>query len=68
MIFIIIIFFSHSFANNNINIMINGNKINYDENSGYPYVDNNNRTMVPLRQTLESAVQLLDTIVKNQQL
>lgn len=41
--------------NKNINVTINGKSIPYDDNYGYPYIDQNNRTMVPLRITLESA-------------
>lgn len=38
-----------------INVIINGNKVAFTDSTGYPYVDSNNRTMVPLRITMESA-------------
>ena len=38
-----------------INILLNGKAVTFTEASGYPYVDENNRTMVPLRVTMESA-------------
>ena len=46
---------SKAFAINDINVVINGEKVQYDDNFGYPYIDENNRTMVPLRITLELA-------------
>jgi len=42
-------------ANSDINILLNGKAVLFDDNTGYPYVDENNRTMVPLRVTMESA-------------
>lgn len=42
-------------ANTDINILLNGTAVVFNENTGYPYVDENNRTMVPLRATMESA-------------
>ena len=39
----------------NINVVINGNAVPFTENTGYPIVDKNNRTMVPLRVTMETA-------------
>lgn len=42
-------------ANTDINILLNGTAVVFDETTGYPYVDENNRTMVPLRATMESA-------------
>lgn len=42
-------------SNATINILLNGKAINFTDSSGYPYVDENNRTMVPLRVTMESA-------------
>lgn len=41
-------------SQNSINIIINGKKVNFTEDTGLPYVDNYNRTMVPLRITMES--------------
>lgn len=42
-------------ANTDINILLNGTSVVFDEGTGHPYVDENNRTMVPLRATMESA-------------
>ena len=42
-------------SNNEINILLNGKAVPFTADSGYPYVDENNRTMVPLRVTMESA-------------
>ena len=42
-------------SNTTINILLNGKAVNFTDSSGYPYVDENNRTMVPLRVTMESA-------------
>ncbi len=44
-----------SAASEHVNIVLNGKAVSFDENYGYPYVDENNRTMVPLRITMESA-------------
>lgn len=41
-------------ANTDTNILLNGKLVIYD-NTGYPFVDENNRTLVPLRATMESA-------------
>ena len=54
-IFMSIVFFSNCLAASNINVTINGDKVQYNNDLGYPYIDENNRTMVPLRITLESA-------------
>lgn len=42
-------------SNTTINILLNGKAVTFTDSSGYPYVDENNRTMVPLRATMESA-------------
>lgn len=42
-------------AESAVNIIINGKTVAFTEDSGYPYVDENSRTMVPLRVTMESA-------------
>lgn len=42
-------------SNNEINILLNGKAVPFTADSGYPYVDENNRTMVPLRVTMEFA-------------
>ena len=38
----------------NINVLINGKPVNFTNYSGYPIVDQNNRTLVPLRVTMEA--------------
>lgn len=38
----------------NINVVINGKAVNFTNDTGYPIVDENNRTLVPLRITMES--------------
>ena len=35
-------------------IVIDGNQVSFDESSGQPFVDENDRTLVPLRRTMES--------------
>ncbi len=42
-------------SNNQINIIVNGNSVEFTNETGYPYVDSSNRTMVPLRVTMEAA-------------
>jgi hypothetical protein len=42
-------------SNSGINILLNGKAVKFTNDSGYPFVDENNRTMVPLRVTMESA-------------
>lgn len=37
-----------------IHITINGKSVQFTDSTGYPYVDQNNRTMVPLRVTMEA--------------
>jgi hypothetical protein len=43
-----------SISNNEINVIINGKTVEFSTDSGYPYIDENYRTMVPLRITMES--------------
>lgn len=38
----------------NIDIQIDGTSIKFNESSGFPYIDENQRTMVPLRVTMEA--------------
>lgn len=38
-----------------INILLNGVAVQFNNDTGYPYIDENNRTMVPLRATMEAA-------------
>lgn len=40
---------------NEINIIINGKAVIFTDDSGRPYIDENGRTMVPLRVTMEAA-------------
>ena len=42
-------FVSIAHAYSSVNILINGKKVNFTSDTGYPFVDKNNRTMVPLR-------------------
>lgn len=42
-------------AGDTINIVINGKAVTFTDSSGYPYIDENGRTMVPLRATMEAA-------------
>ena len=37
-----------------INVKINGNDVVFDQTSGAPFIDENNRTQVPFRKTLEA--------------
>lgn len=37
------------------NVVINGSNVKFTSETGYPFVDENNRTLVPLRITMESA-------------
>ena len=41
-------------SSSQINVIINGKQVNFTEDSGFPYIDENQRTMVPLRITMES--------------
>lgn len=41
--------------NSEIKILINDRVVEFTDDTGYPYVDENNRTMVPLRVTMETA-------------
>ena len=51
----IMLFQTESIFAQTTNIIINGNKVNFTQQTGTPYVDKNSRTMVPLRITMESA-------------
>lgn len=44
-----------AFASTSTNVVINSKVVKFTESTGYPFVDQNNRTMVPLRITMESA-------------
>lgn len=45
---------SPAFASNDVTIIINGQEIQFDEDSGFPFIDENGRTQVPFRRALES--------------
>ena len=47
-------FVSIANAYSSVNILINGKKVNFTSDTGYPFVDKNNRTMVPLRFVMEA--------------
>lgn len=53
--FILLIFPVSIAKGSTINILINGNLVPFSDETGYPYIDENNRTMVPLRITMETA-------------
>lgn len=40
---------------NTIGVFIDNERVNYNDNYGYPFIDSNNRTLVPFRVTLEKA-------------
>jgi competence protein ComEC len=40
-------------AANNVAVTINGAAVQFNQNTGYPFVDSNNRTLVPLRGAME---------------
>jgi len=42
-------------AQSDINIIINSRRVEFTEETGFPFLDENNRTMVPLRVTMETA-------------
>ncbi|MDD4779376.1 MAG: copper amine oxidase N-terminal domain-containing protein [Tissierellia bacterium] len=42
-----------AFAQDEIIVNINSNKVEFNDGSGYPFIDKNNRTQVPFRATLE---------------
>lgn len=58
-IFIALIFLStmpiQATNSSKINIILNGNIVEFTNDTGYPYVDEKSRTMVPLRATMEAA-------------
>lgn len=55
LVFSIMLFQTESIFAQTTNIIINGNKVNFTQQTGTPYIDKNLRTMVPLRITMESA-------------
>src|SRR5665647_3903993 len=44
-----------SFGAATVGVMLNNTPVSFNESSGYPFIDSNSRTLVPLRQTMESA-------------
>lgn len=44
-----------SFGQTNVGIILNNNPVSFNDSSGYPFIDSNGRTLVPLRQTMEAA-------------
>lgn len=42
-----------AYADNSINICVNGVTLNFDKSTGIPFIDSNHRTQVPLRIALE---------------
>ncbi len=60
-----LLLFSFSYADifsvkNNVNITVDGIRILFDESTGKPFIDNNSRTLVPLRTVLEAYGALVD--------
>ena len=43
-----------TFAETAPGIVINGTEVQFNDKSGYPYVDQSNRTMVPMRACMEA--------------
>ncbi len=42
-------------TNSTVTILLNGKAVEFNDDTGYPYLDENYRTMVPLRATMETA-------------
>ncbi|MDD3350286.1 MAG: trypsin-like peptidase domain-containing protein [Eubacteriales bacterium] len=38
-----------------VGVTLNSNPVSFNTSTGYPFIDSNNRTLVPLRQTMEAA-------------
>lgn len=58
MIIALIVIFScslQSLASSNVGVIVNGSPVKFTSKTGFPYIDKNKRTMVPLRATMESA-------------
>jgi archaellum component FlaF (FlaF/FlaG flagellin family) len=52
-------------AQDNIQVLVNGQNVGFNDSTGYPFFDENNRMLVPLKVTLEefgATVQWLDKI------
>lgn len=52
--FIVVLALIFTYTTYAVNININGNNVNFTEKSGVPFVDENNRMLVPLRVTMEA--------------
>lgn len=44
-----------AYANSNITIIVSGKQVEFNSNKGYPFVDSNYRTQVPLRSVAEAS-------------
>jgi len=53
-VFVLLISFTVTVAFADTNIKINGVLVEYDEDSGIPFIDENGRTQVPFRKTMEA--------------
>ena len=53
----VLLFCKSAYAENDapINVIINGKSVNFTDSTGSPFLDENGRTMVPLRVTMEAA-------------
>lgn len=52
-ILIVLMLASSVFAAPAVNVVINGTPVTFTESSGAPFIDNNNRTLVPMRVVME---------------
>jgi hypothetical protein len=52
---IFVLTFASAVAVYGANVNVNGSNVSFTDATGYPYVDENNRTQVPLRVTMEQA-------------
>lgn len=50
---LMLMFASSVFAAPAVNVVINGTPVTFTESSGAPFIDNNNRTLVPMRVVME---------------
>jgi len=44
-----------SYGATTVGVMLNNSPVSFNASSGYPFIDSNSRTLVPLRQTMEAA-------------
>lgn len=54
-VFFILLSVSPSFGGTTVGVMLNNSSVSFNESTGYPFIDSNARTLVPLRQTMEAA-------------